>query len=127
MEPKALDGAVSLAQTLSGWALLILAGSILALVSSAYHQPLNRWRWIYVLFFPGWAFLVASMYFGVNVHRAYLGYLFTSSIPAKFNLGPINDDALWQIVSIELAVVCFGLWVTGYLLWWLFSTDARRG
>lgn len=126
---KAFEAAVAFSQNLSGWALLIAGGSIVTLVGTSYHRPQHCWaRLIYLEFVPGWCFLGRSMYFGVQVQRAYLGYLFanpTGETLMKFK-GAVNDDALRQILGIQHAVICFGIWLLLYLAWWLFNRDVQQ-
>jgi len=131
-ESKVFEGAVSFSQGLSGWALLIIGASIVTLVGTSYRRPRKWWaRLIYLFFLPGWYFLVRSMLSGVNVQRAYLGYLFSNPPPEKLTLfkGAINDDALLQIQNIKLAVLCFAVWLLFYFAWWLWHTDpeTQRG
>ena len=125
-ESKVFEGAVTFSQGLSGWALLIIGASIVTLVGTSYRRPHKWWaRLIYLIFLPGWYFLARSMFSGVNVQRAYLGYLFSNPPPEKLKefKGAINDDALLQIQNIKLAVVCFGVWLLLYFAWWLWHTD----
>jgi hypothetical protein len=120
---RAFEGIVAFSQNLSGWALLIAGGSIVTIVGTSYYRPPKIWaRLIYLIFVPGWIFLGRSMYFGVQVQRSNLGYLFSK---AGSDLGKyksaINDDALNQIVAFQHAMYCFGTWLILYLLWWLFD------
>lgn len=128
-DSKAFEGAVAFSQSLSGWALLIAGGSIVTLVGTSYHRP-QRWcaRMIYLVFVPGWYFLGRCMYFGVNVQRAYLGYLFSNPIGDKLMQfkGAVNDDALRQILGIQHAAECFGVWLLLYLAWWLWNSDSEK-
>ena len=126
---KAFEAAVSLSQTLSGWALLIAGGSIVTLVGTSYHRPQFWWaRLMYLAFIPGWIFLGRCMYFGVLVQRTYLGYLSSNPVGEKLMefKGALNDDAFSQILSFQHAVYCFGVWLLLYLVWWLFNCDTQQ-
>jgi len=128
-DTKAFEAVVAFSQNLSGWALLIAGGSIVTLVGTSYHRPQRWWaRLMYLLFVPGWYFLGRCMYFGVEVQRASLGYLFSSAVGQ--NLVPfksaVNDDALGQILGIQHAVYCFAGWLVLYLIWWLSNCDVQQ-
>lgn len=128
-DSKAFEGAVAFSQSLSGWALLIAGGSIVTLVGTSYHRPQKWWaRLMYLAFLPGWYFLGRCMYFGVNVQRAYLGYLFSNPVGDRLIQfkGAVNDDALRQILGIQHAVYCFGFWLLLYLVWWLFNREPHK-
>jgi len=128
-ESKAFEGVVAFSQSLSGWALLIAGGSIVTLVGTSYHRPQQlRARLIYLAFLPGWFFLGRCMYFGVTVQRAYLGYLFSNPLGDRLKefKGAVNDDALRQILGIQYAAYCFGVWLFLYFLWWLCNRDPQK-
>ena len=120
---KAFEGIVAFSQNLSGWALLIAGGSIVTIVGTSYYRPRKAWaRLIYLIFAPGWGLLGRSMYFGVQVQRSNLGYLFSKpGIDLAKYKSAINDDALNQIVAFQHAMYCFGAWLILYLVWWLFD------
>src|SRR5690349_4614936 len=73
---KAFEVAVSLAQSLIQWALALFGGSILILMNASYRRPGKPMRWAYLLFLPAWGLLAASMYYGINVERVQLSFLF---------------------------------------------------
>jgi hypothetical protein len=128
-DSKAFEGAVAFAQSLSGWALLIAGGSIVTLVGTSYYRPQKWWaRLMYLAFLPGWYFLGRCMFFGVNVQRAYLGYLFLNPVGDKIIAfkGAVNDDALRQVLGFQHAVYCFGAWLLLYLIWWLCNHDPQK-
>jgi hypothetical protein len=83
---------------------------------------------MYLAFLPGWYFLGRCMYFGVNVQRAYLGYLFSNPVGDRLMQfkGAVNDDALRQILGFQCAVYCFGAWLLLYLVWWLCNRDPQK-
>ena len=126
-ESTAFGAASSFAQSLSGWALVIIAGSVVTLVGTSYHRPTMYWRLAYVLFPFGWLFLVLSMYFGVEVQRAYLAGLF--STPTNGSIAKLTEaisaDCLLQIWMMQLAIFCFSLWLFVYWLWWLLAKDLK--
>ncbi len=124
---KAFEGIVTFSQSLSGWSLLIAGGSIVVLVGTGYYRPRTRWtRLIYLAFLPGWFFLGHSMFYGVQVQRANLGYLFAAEgSPLGQYKSAVNDDALGQILAFQHAVYCFGVWLVLYFLWWLWNQEAE--
>jgi hypothetical protein len=127
-DAKTFEGAVAFSQSLSGWALLIAGGSIIILVGTSYYRPKQRRaRLMYLWFLPGWYYLARCMYSGVNVQRAYLGYLFSKPAGDKLTSfrSAVNDDAFLQIVAMERAMFCFGFWLLLYLVWWLFNRDVQ--
>lgn len=125
-EVKAFEGALSFAQSLTGWALLIVAGSIVTLVGTSYYRPQARWaRFSYFLFIPGWSFLFVSMMRGVSVQRVYLAYLFTSPTEERIKLlkDAVREDSLNQIRDIEIALCFFCAWLFLYVFWWTLNRE----
>jgi hypothetical protein len=126
---KAFEGIVAFSQSLSGWALLIAGGSIVILVGTSYYRPQRWWaRLMYLAFIPGWYYLARCMYSGVNVQRAFLGYLFSRQVGDKLSpfKSTVNDDALLQILAMQHAMYCFAAWLLLYLAWWLLNCDAQK-
>jgi len=123
-DPKALEVALSFSQTLTGWAILIIGGSVLILVGSSYYRPKVPWmRWAYLTFIPAWIFLSVSMYKGVRVHGAYVAYL-VARRPNFFNTrDTMNDYAYCQTWTMEFGLAIFGLWLLAYLIWWIFLKE----
>jgi hypothetical protein len=129
-EAKAFEGALSFAQSLTGWALLIVAGSIVTLVGTSYYRPQALWaRLTYFLFIPGWFFLVESMKRGVSVQRVYLAYLFTNPTEERIKQfkDAVREDSLNQIGKIEIALCFFSAWLIFYVCWWILNKEPPRG
>jgi hypothetical protein len=129
-EAKAFEGALSFAQSITGWALLIVAGSIVTLVGTSYYRPMAPWaRFPYLLFIPGWLFLARSMWRGVSVQRVYLAYLFTNPTEERIKQlkDAVREDSLSQIREIEIALCLFGVWLFFYLFWWILNKEHPRG
>lgn len=117
---KALEATVSYAQSLTQWALLIVAGTALLLVSTEYHRPKNSaLLYSYFLFLPGWLSLIFSMYRGVRVQQAYLGYLLPERPDWAQSMLAVNSDALWQVRGMQAGVSVFGIWLAAYLVYWI--------
>jgi hypothetical protein len=75
-EAKFFEAAQTLAQGLSQWSLLIVAGSLVIIVSTSYYRPSHpRVRAAYFLFIPAWLCLAISINEGIRVQRSYVAYL----------------------------------------------------
>jgi len=126
LDPKSLEAAVALSQTLTQWAFLIMGGSVVILVGTSYYRPTGRFaRGSYLLFVPGWIFLASSVYRGIMVQRANLGFLFFPGPDVAGFRKTINRDAYGQIASMEWGLAIFGLWLFIYLCWWVFRAGAQ--
>jgi hypothetical protein len=117
-QTKALEAAVALQNTLTGWAFLIIGGSLLLILGTSYYRPLSRgMRLTYLFFVPGWGLLAASIYKGTQVQGVYLASLFSDQ-----KLGSVlSDDLSNQIVYLQAGLSFFGCWLIIYLFWWIFS------
>jgi hypothetical protein len=125
-DSKFFEAAQTLAQSLSQWDLLIIAGSMIMIVSTGYYRPRNiRVRMAYFLFLPAWVLLALSIYKGIGIQGSYVAYLVaarnndTSRITTIFE--KINSDMNTQITFLQVALVCLGMWFIIYIFWWVLS------
>jgi hypothetical protein len=131
-DDKLFEAVQSLAQGLSQWDLLIIGGSMVLIVSTGYYRPLTRWmRMTYLLFLPSWAFLAVSVYRGFEVQGSYVAYLAAvrRNDTASFNdmASKMNLNVTAQILYLKIALVCIGLWLVTYVLWWILSDRITGG
>jgi hypothetical protein len=128
--PKAkfLEAAVNLAQTLSQWALLIIGGTLAIIVGTSYYRPDSlKVRSIYLLFIPAWILLAFSISNGSAIQRRYLAFMFLNPAISNYQetvhtiLEKVNNEAYWQYVTLEWALLCLGAWLFIYLMWWIGS------
>jgi hypothetical protein len=82
---------------------------------------------LYALFVPGWTQLARSIYYGGQVQRVYLGFLW-KALPADnaeaktildHFVSAVANDAGNQISSLEYSLLFFGVWLLIYLIWWI--------
>ena len=122
---EAMEAAASYSQSLMGWALLVIGGSVLALMQKSYYRPAGTWmRLLYALFVVGWGFLAYSIYNGTRVHEAHLGVLFQRNPDRARAIVAINGDMLEQVQSLRWGLLVFGFWLVIYLGWWIWHTAA---
>lgn len=126
MPNKILEGIKSIvdeSNVLSGWALAILGGTILILVSTSYIRPTaKRIRLVYLLFIPGWFFLAYSMYYGDSISRQYIAAVFTSNEEILMTIGfNINAEFARQLNNFSFGIMTFIIWLVTYLCWWIFG------
>jgi hypothetical protein len=117
-----LKGMAEESQTLMGWALTILAASIVAIVSTSYLRP-GSWkaRLIYLLFIPGWVCLWFSLHSGNDTSRGYRAAAFAQARPRLLEVGGgMNHDFSKQLRYFEVSIAFFSLWLLGFIVWWVF-------
>jgi hypothetical protein len=125
---KLFEAATSLANTLISWAFVMIGGSILAILGTSYYRPAALWvRCSYLAFIPAWFFLSSSVYAGTRVQSVYLAALYSAHPNITALKGTVNDDAVSQIQRMEIGLACFGVWLTLYLLWWIFHKENGKG
>lgn len=110
-------------RALNAWALMIIAASIIALVSTSYIRPVNRnIRKFYLLFIPAWLLVSVSMYFGDQISRRYVAALMASREDTFQEIGSnINSDFAYQILFLQFGLLVFAVWLLFFLLWWVFG------
>jgi len=123
-EDKFFEAAQGVAQSISQWDLLILAGSIVIILSTAYYRPRSRrMRWCYFLFLPTWSLLAMSIFKGTDVQESYVAYLIAQR-RKNANLiegiaGTTSKDTLSEILYLKLALACLAIWLLFYIIWWV--------
>jgi hypothetical protein len=131
-DSKFFEAAQTLAQGLSQWDLLILAGSLVIVISTSYYRPKDRrMRAAYFLFIPTWWYLASSVYQGISVQRSYVAYLVASRGPQQPKLleqiaENMTSATRSQILTLEIALVFAGIWLLTYILWWVFTTQSKE-
>lgn len=123
MDPKAaFEAAAAYSETLMGWVLLVLGGSVVALLQRSYLRPNSKQiRLTYLLFVVGWGFLARSIFFGTKVQEVLLAFHFQRTPDFSKLRSTINSDLLKQVRSLEYGLLAFGLWLAIYLAWWIFT------
>jgi hypothetical protein len=131
-DSKFFEGALTLAQSLSQWSLLILGGSLVLILSTSYYRPKNlKVRAAYFLFIPTWICLAYAVYQGAAVQQSYVAYLVaTRGTPSQSTLDKIAENITnairYQILSLEIALLIGALWLLIYLIWWICSTQTKE-
>ena len=126
---EGLGGMSENSKTLTGWALTIFGGSILAIASTSYLRPLSRKvRAIYLLFVPGWLFLGLSVFEGDQLSRSYTATVFAKSHELLLKIGSnINIELAAQMNYFNWGLGFFALWLVVFVLWWIFGDVPPSG
>jgi len=112
---------------LSGWCLLIIAASIAVIVKTSNFSPTGKGiRSMYLLFMPGWLFLVFSMYQGNLVARRYMAAALTSNLETLQGIGTmVQIDFASQLSMFQIGLAFFILWLLIYLFWWIYYYESK--
>lgn len=111
-------------QIMITWALGVVGGSIATIVSTSHLRPTSEcFRLAYLLFLPGWVLLANSIWHGNEIARRLIAIELVPNEEARVRIGSaINSSFARQLRSLRLGLVCFGLWLVAFLLWWIFGT-----
>jgi hypothetical protein len=124
----AFEAAAQYAETLVGWALLIIGGSVLILLQTSYRRPASRGvRYLYLIFMLGWTGLAASIYFGMRAQQVYLASLFQPNPDWIKLLVAVNSDISLQTAWLKAGLAAFAFWLALYLGWWIWNRDDPAG
>lgn len=124
MDLKGVEAIVSYSNTINTWCLSMIAASLLAILSTSYVKPLQKWwKLIYILFVPGWIFLAFAIKSnGVIAGRGIRAALEPERIQSI--VYKLNTDFANQVCYFNWAIYSFGSWLVLYLVWWIFN-DSR--
>jgi hypothetical protein len=121
---KALELAVSFAQSLSQWAYIVIGGSVAILLRDLKYRPRdNVVRHLFWLFVPGWAGLAFSIYEGIRVQQRYVARWMNPEPQINDILVKFNSHTVLQIRSMELGLFCFAVWLLVFLARWILHRD----
>jgi cell division protein FtsB len=74
--------------TMLNWALIVVGGSIAALINTTAERPkTSKGRWIYISLIPAWICLGMSLYYGFSISRNYIAAVVTTD-----SLNMVNDN-----------------------------------
>jgi hypothetical protein len=123
---RILDGIKTMSEgsnTILGWVLAIIGGSILIIVSTSYIRPVDKKiRLIYLLFIPGWSFLTISLYYGDKINRRKIAAALVGDEGILKNIGyEINKEFSSQLLYFNIGISIFIVWLIIYLIWWIFG------
>lgn len=113
-------------QTLTGWSLIIIGGSIAVIVGTSYLRPKKvAWRLPFLLFIPGWGFLSLSIYNGDKLSRSYMAAVLINNEKTLIEIGEaINAYYDAQISNFGYGLIGFAIWLLIFLLWWIFDKES---
>lgn len=108
---------------ITGWSLLIIGGSLLAILGKDYMKIDGGLKWIYFLYILGWLALCLSVYWGQRVTRSYLASLFVSKEFIDRTAEQTNICFRRQINWFIAGVIVFALWMICFLVLWIFNVN----
>jgi len=113
-------------RTLTGWALAIIAASIVAIASTSYFRPLSRRvRAFYLLFIPGWVLIALSVYNGDKISRRYAAAAFAQKREPLLRIGDfMNTEFASQLTYLHVGLIFFAIWLLFFILWWVFGDSS---
>lgn len=126
--PSVLKEVLDSSSQLSGWALAMVGGSVVVIVSTSYRRPdALLWRLPYLLFVPGWICIAFSLYLGNKIVGKYLASLMVHQEQISNIAFQVNDIYSDQRVYFLLSLVFFGLWLLIHLISWVFVETVHAG
>jgi hypothetical protein len=118
-----LKTAINFSQGLSQWSVLIIGGSVAALLGTANWRPRKTViRCIYLLFVPALAFLFASAYYGILAQRNCLALMLLARVDANSARLELNSNLHAQLGTMQVGFSFLGIWFLLFLCWWIFDS-----
>ena len=123
-----LMAATEQAKDLTTMAIAVAGGTIIVILQTSYLRP-TQWalRTAYLLFPIGWFFLGKSIYYGSRLRAVYHSYLLSPKTNIACFAREAGDDAQRQIDCLTCALFVFTIWLTLYLIWWIWSNPTPKG
>lgn len=117
-----LKTVINFSQGLSQWSVLLIGGSVAALLGTSNWRPRRSWvRRIYLLFVPALSFLFASAYYGVAAQRNCLALMLIVHPDVSGAKVELNGNLRWQLTDMQIGFSFLGVWFLAFLLWWIFD------
>jgi hypothetical protein len=120
-ELDALKTVINFSQSLSQWSVLLIGGSVAALLGTSNWRPRRDWmRKLYLLFAPALGFLFASAYYGVAAQRNCLALMLFKNPDARA-ISELNGNLRWQLTHMQIGFCFLGIWFAAFVFWWVFD------
>jgi hypothetical protein len=111
---------------LTDWALAILGGSIITILSASYLRPKSIYaRLSYLLFLPAWCFIGLSMHYGSKIPLRVIAGEISPNLAGEI-ASKINSDFSDQQKFLSYGLGLLMAWLVIYLLWWIFHNEAKE-
>jgi thiosulfate reductase cytochrome b subunit len=122
-----VKAAVEMSDTLNGWVLLVLGGTLAVVFSTSYRKPPWPYRAMFLLLLPAISLLANSMVAGSHVRQAYPPMFLRkdATLAATEALSEVNRSLGTQIESFRFAMLVLAAWLLCYLVWWIFVDKAH--
>jgi hypothetical protein len=121
-ELDSLKTVISFSQSLSQWSVLLIGGSVAALLGTSNWRPRRSWvRIIYLLFVPALTYLFASTYYGVAAQKNCLALMLIVNPNAAGARLALNGNLRSQLADMQIGFSFLGVWFLAFLLWWIFD------
>jgi hypothetical protein len=122
---EGLSAMSSGASLIMGWALAILGATAVGLIGGKYLHPIGAFRYVYLLFLPGWFFLALSILYGEKVTRRLTASAFAKDNDERLlQIGEaMNTDYDKQRWYFQLSLLTLGAWLLCLLIWWVLAGD----
>lgn len=103
------------------WSMSIIAASLLAILSTSYLKPVGKWsKLMYLIYIPGWIYLAIDINLGnIISRRQIMAIMESEKIPSILN--KMNEEFTSQISAFRCGLICFGIWLLLFLLWWILQ------
>jgi hypothetical protein len=102
------------------WSLLIIGGSILAILQKDYLK-LIEYKCLYFVYILGWICLCISIYWGQRVTRSYLASMFVPPNQVEGVSEETNKRFKRQLTWFMGGVAIFAVWMITFLTIWIFN------
>jgi hypothetical protein len=104
----------------TSWSLLIIGGSLLAVLHKDYLK-LADYKYLYFIYIIGWLSLCISIYWGQSVTRSYLASMFVKQDLVEASSMEANKLFGRQLTWFMIGVIIFAVWMITFLILWIFN------
>jgi len=121
MDLETIKEITSSSNTIVTWSMSIVGASLLAILSTSYIKPVEKWNKLaYLLYIPGWVYLAIAIQLGNKIaRREIVAVMAPERIPGI--LEKMNDEYASQLQAFNMSLIFWGIWLLLFLLWWIFQ------
>jgi hypothetical protein len=126
MNAEGIKAIVDGSGVITNWSLALFGATLAALIGTSYVKPVKATaKLMYLLYIPSWFFLAASIYYGDLLSRRGIKAIITPQYIEQCE-EKMNNDFTLQHTNFNLALICLGVWLLFYLIWWIFNDWSKK-